>query len=141
MNHDIIVDGNIEANIKRMMQWHTYDGLLNGLPTIEMNNRHLVVAKEEAKKICYHDEIYLIEPKQTPIPHKGEYPFGEPASLPAVTCIAKIRYIFPFRDKTKDYSSLGIVWFQEDFAFPIDKDVLEKIKAIPFREICGEFEW
>ena len=146
MSHVIITDGNLNVTITRIMQWRTYDGLLEGLPTIEMNNRHLTVAKEEAKKFCWQDEIYLIEPEQTPISYDegkyGKYPFGKPASLPQVTCIAKIKCLSTtFKDKTKDYSSLGIIWFQENYAFPIDKNVLEKIKEIPFRESCGEFEW
>ena len=145
MNDQIIVDGNLEVTITKLIQYRTYDGLLEGLPTVEMNNRHLAVTKEDAKKFCRQEEIHLIEPVQMPVPYDegrlGKYPFGKPASLPRMTCIAKIRHFLTFRDKTKDYSSLGIVWFQEDYAFPIDKEVLKKIQEIPFKKICGEFEW
>jgi hypothetical protein len=43
-----------------------------------------------------------------------------------------------FRDTSNDYSFLHILWFQDDYAFPIDAEVLEKIKQIPFGELCIE---
>jgi hypothetical protein len=39
------------------------------------------------------------------------------------------------------FSSLCLIWFQEDYAFPIEKDILDKIKEIPFSKICGEFDY
>ena len=143
MNEKIIVDGNKEAIITQIKQWRTYRGLLEGLPTTEMNRCRLMATMEDAKKFCGQDEIYLIEPQQTPITigDNDIYPFGTPASLPNITCIAEIMYSRALRDQTKDFSSLGVIWFQDDYAFPINKDVVAKIKDIPFSKICGEFEW
>lgn len=140
-NRKIIIEGNKEAYIERIMQWPTYAGLLEGLPTIETNQWHMESAVAEAKKICYQDEIYLIEPEQTLIPYDRKYPPGTPASIPGITCIAKIEYDSSFRDENMDYSSLGIVWFQSDYAFPIDENILQKIKEIPFGKLCHEDRW
>jgi hypothetical protein len=141
MNGELIVEGDKQVTIKRIKQWHIYDGLLEGLPTTRMNNRILADVKEDAKKFCGLDEIYLIEPQQTPIPYDGKYPFGEPASLPSVACIIELWHYTTFRDDKKDFSSLGIIWFQNDYAFPIDEEIIEKIKQIPFSKICGEFTY
>jgi len=141
MNGELTVDGNKQVSIKRIKQWYTYDGLLEGLPTTRMNNRILEDAKEDAKIFCGLEEIYLIEPQQTPLSYSGKYPFGDPASMPNVTCIAELWYHATFKDKEKDFSSLGVIWFQNDFAFPIDKEIIEKLKEIPFSKICGEFTY
>lgn len=141
MNGNLIIEGDKEVRIKRISQSYTYGGLLEGLPTTRMNDYILASVKEEAKKFCGLDEIYLIEPQQTPIPYDGKYPFGTPMSLPSVICIIKIWYYTTFRDKEKDFSCLGIIWFQNDYAFPIDEEIVEKIKEIPFSKICGEFQY
>ena len=139
MNSKLIIEGDQEVTIKSIKQWHTYSGLLEGMPTTKMNSQILSGVKEDAKKFCGFKEIYVIEPEQTPILFEGKYPFGDPASLPGVACIAEIWHYLPFRDETKDFSALGLVWFQNDYAFPIDNDILEKIKSIPFSKTCGEF--
>ena len=59
-------------------------------------------------------------------------------ALPAVVCCATLMYDGVFRDTTESYSFLNILWFQDDYAFPIDAEVLEKIKQIPFGELCIE---
>ena len=82
MNSKLIIESDKEVTIKGIKQWHTYDGLLEGLPTTRMNTRILEDAKEDAKKFCGFNEIYLIEPVQRPIEYAGKYPFGDPASLP-----------------------------------------------------------
>lgn len=139
MNGKLIIDGDKEVTIKKIKQWVTYDGLLEGFPTLQMNNRILAGVKEAAKDFCGIEEVCLIEPSQTPISYEGKYPFGDPASLPAVVCIAELWYYKACRDKSKDYSSLGLIWFQEDYAFPIEEEILRKIREIPYSRICGEF--
>lgn len=141
MKGELFIEGNKEVTIKRIKQWLTYDGLLEGLPTARMNNGILLDVKEDAKKFCGFDEVYLIEPPLTPIHYDGKYPFGEPVSLPKVTCIIELWYYTTFRDSEKDFSSLGVIWFQDDYAFPIDKEIIEEMKKIPFSEICGEFNY
>jgi len=106
-----------------------------------MINRILTDAKEDAKKSCEFNEIYLIEPVQRPIEYAGRYPFGDPALLPPISCIAELWYCFPVRNMEKDFSSLGLIWFQGDYAFPIDEEILGIIKQIPFSKICGEFSY
>ena len=141
MNDEILINGDTRVSIKSIKQRLTYDGLLEGLPTKEMNGRILVGVKEDAKKFCQLNKVYLIEPEQKPIEYNGRYPFGEPAQLPSVICIVELRCYSVFKDKTKDYSALGLIWFQDNFMFPIDSNVLEKIKAVPFDKVCEELNY
>ena len=141
MNDEIIVDGNRQVNIKSIQQRLTYEGLLEGLPTKQMNERILIESKENAQKFCQLNKVYLIEPEQKPIQYNGRYPFGEPAQLPSVICIVELHCYSVFKDETKDYSALGLIWFQDNFMFPIDSNILEKIKEIPFGKICEELNY
>ena len=141
MNDEIIIDGTRQVSIKSIKQRLTYDGLLEGLPTKEMNRRILVGVKDDAKKFCQLNEVYLIEPEQKAIEYNGRYPFGEPAQLPGVICIVELRCYSVFKDKTKDYSALGLIWFQDNFMFPIDLTILEKIKTVPFAKVCEELNY
>mgnify|MGYP001436869681 CR=1 FL=1 len=141
MNDILVVGEGIEVNIKSIKQRLTYDGLLEGLPTKKLNETILIGIKEDAKKFCQLDEVYLIEPLQKQIKYDGEYPFGDPYELPNVICIVEVSYYTTFRDESKDYSGLGIIWFQENFLFPIEDAILQKIKEIPFTKICQELNY
>jgi hypothetical protein len=112
---------------------------LEGIPTTKMNSRILAEVMDEARKFCGFNEVHLIEPMQRPIEYIGEYPFGKPSALPAVICIVELRHLYPCRDKKKDFSC--IIWFQQDYAFPIDTEILQKIKNIPFSKLCEEFNY
>lgn len=141
MNNTLIIDSDLEVTIKRIRQTHTYEGLLEGLPTTRMNSQILSEVMEETKRFCGLTEMHLVEPVQTEIPFEGKYPFGSPAALPGIICIAQLHCYDTFKNSKKNYSALGLAWFQKDFAFPIDQEILDKIKDIPFRKLCGEFEY
>ncbi|NHN25988.1 hypothetical protein FIA58_009910 [Flavobacterium jejuense] len=141
MNSYLIIENNKEVTIKSIKQWHTYGGLLEGIPNDKMNARIIERTKIEAKEFSHMEEIYLIEPKEMPIDYDGKYPFGNPAALPGVTCVAELWHNDVFRDTNKMFSSLCIIWFQEDYAFPIDEEIVKAIKEIPFSKICGEFDY
>lgn len=138
MNNRIEVGNNETVHIINIHQSLTYDGLLEGMPTKRLNDRILEGTQAYAKKLFHCNAVFLIEPEQKPIEYEGRYPFGEPAGMPLVTCIVKLKSYGTYRDKTKDYSELVVIWLQEEFLFPIDPEILEKIKQIPFGELCQE---
>lgn len=141
MNSNLIIETDKVVTIKSINQWQTYGGLLEGIPTDKMNENIINRTKKEAQELSGMEEIYLIEPKQKTIEYEGKYPFGNPASLPPVTCVAELWFNDVFRDTEKMFSSLCIIWFQEDYAFPIEKEILNKIKEIPYSKVCGEFDY
>ena len=141
MNSELIIEFDKKVTIKTIKQWETYGGLLEGVPTKRSNKRTIERTKKEAKKITGVHQIFLIETEQKPIEHIKNYVFGTPASLPKITCVAELWYNDVFRDKNKMFSSLCIIWYQEDYAFPIEEHILDAIKEIPFSKICGEFDY
>jgi hypothetical protein len=118
-------------------QWGTYSGLLEGVPTKEMNERHIRYTMDEARKRRKF-EPYLIPPVETSIEIDGKYPFGTPASIPGITCIAQFDCFDPVKDKSMDASTLPIVWFQSDFAFPIEDAILEHLRSLNWEKYASD---
>lgn len=137
----VIVAGHREVSIECIHQWPTYRGLLEGLPTTQMNACILSRSKQYARKYCDIEAFHLLEPVQTAIKYEGKYPLGNPSALPPITCLAALWSLQPVRDKTKDAARLAVTWFQNEFAFPIDAAVLEQMKGIPFDRIAEDFEY
>jgi hypothetical protein len=119
-----------------------YAGLLEGVPHEEMNQRFIEGAVRDAKKEFGEAEPFLIRPKQTPLDIGREYPFGKPATIPGVRCIAFFLCVFPTpRGQAGDFSSMKIVWFQDQFAMPIDPEVLDQIRAVDWLGLATNSEW
>jgi hypothetical protein len=83
---------------------------------------------------------YLVPPVEKLIKIADKYPFGDPASLPPIACIGHFDSIQPARDKRKDCSSLVIIWFQDDYAFPIAPEVFEHIRQIDWNRRAHDYE-
>lgn len=120
------VGGTISCSSLR--QWRTYTGLLEGLPTRQMNERDIEhLLKQERDRGWWAGEPYLVPPVVRSIEYDGKYPFGVPEALPHVTCVA--RYIsYP--------AELTVIWFQQEFAFPIDPQVFDHLQGIDWARLA-----
>ena len=118
--------------LRELRQWCVYEGLLEGLPTREMNRRTIeeLVAHERTR--AAGAEPLLLPPTEEPIEYRGDtpYPFGEPAKLPAIACVGRFTAFSPARDATRDSSELVVIWFQEEHGLPNDTEVLAQLLAI-----------
>jgi len=118
--------------LRELRQWSVYEGLLEGLPTREMNRRTIeeLVARERAR--ASGAEPILIPPTEEPIEYRGDapYPFGEPAKLPAIACVGRFTAFGPARDPTRDSSELVVIWFQEEHGLPDDTELWAQLRAI-----------
>ncbi len=126
MTIDVKLDRGPTIRLVELRQYRVYEGLLEGLPTREMNDR-LIEARLSCEREHSQLNVVLLEPSQTPIPWDRPYPFGEPATLPATCCVARFRAAGERPDR---YSSLVLVWFQDEFALPVDPTILERIRAL-----------
>lgn len=119
-------------HLRSLRQFEVYSGLLEGLPTREMNARTIerLVAEERARPFAA--EPLLIPPIQRPIEYDRErpYPFGEPAELPPVACVGRFDSNSPARDMTCMCSDLVVIWFQNEFSPPIGPDVWHQLRKI-----------
>jgi hypothetical protein len=146
-NYEIRLDCGVYIHLDSLFQYPTYVSLLEGLPTRRLNKKVIgeaIIYAEE--KLWLGGSPCLIQPVETPsgIPkadwflHEEE---NEPATIPAVTCLASFQSFAPARALEADCSSLKIVWFQNEFAMPIDQAVLQRIRAIDWGAVAKDGYW
>jgi hypothetical protein len=117
----------------------TNEGILEGVPTTQMNKRHVdgLIAEQIAKRP--NGSVYLVNPTETPLEMTPgqRYPFGSPALLPNVTCRGRFRSE-SIGDEIGCYSELTVIWFQADFALPIEPTVLEEIVCLDWGAVASD---
>jgi len=121
-------------------QYFTYEGLLLGVPTREMNQEMIDQLIAGYVHPAEYGVPLLLEPEQQPLEvPPNQLPHGTPATLPSVTCIA--RFISDAQLGTDAiWSVLRVIWFQEEFAFPIDDRALQQITAIDWERWARGWE-
>jgi hypothetical protein len=121
-------------------QSFTYEGLLLGMPTREMNQKLM----DRLIATYVHPAEYgvplLLDPEQRPLAVPDHTPHhGAPTALPSVTCVA--RFISGALAETDDiWSVLRVIWFQDDFAFPIGARALTQIADIDWEMHATSWE-
>lgn len=138
MNLKLVVEGNRKVEISELIQWRTYAGVIEGIPGPELNTLIMEKAIKNAKREFNFDAVVLIQPKETPI-EGWLFQEDAPVKLPVITCIAKLKDHAHYADG--DYGCLGIVWFQDDFAFPIDEAVQKELIKIQFSRLAVTFDF
>jgi hypothetical protein len=123
-------------HLQELRQYRTYEGLLEGLPTLERNREGVERLVAQHGGFRFSGRPYLVAPRETPLEYHGgrPYPFGTPSALPGVTCIGRFESGQPARDRARDYSRLVVIWFQEEFAFPIAPSVVAELLTIDWAE-------
>ena len=53
-----------------------------------------------------------------------------------IACIIMTSCSKPFEEYDDYHYELNIMWFQNDYAFPIDSEIMKKISEVPFRKIA-----
>jgi len=135
----LIVESDKEVYIDGLYQWPTYTGLLEGLHTKKMNKKILKRVKFRAAELCYLDKYFMIEPVEIPLEYPKKYLFGTPSMLPEITCVARLMHSNPIKNMDEQYSAMVLIWFQKEYCFPIDQDILSKMEKLPWSKYCGDF--
>lgn len=126
-----------EIHLCELRQYLTYEGLLEGLPTVEGNDRRLARLIEEYRDRPHPGDPFVIPAAQTPIEINRRYPFGTPAALPDVTCIGRFTSD-PARDRSRDCSGLVVIWHQDEFALPIAPAVLDQLRSLDWERYAAD---
>ena len=125
----ITLKSGIIISLVRLNQYRTYEGLIEGIPTKEMNDR-LIDAALEAAKEPNRRNAKLLPPIYRKIELSRPYPFGDPVSLPRVTCIGRWQSPFGQRGAFDGWGEMTLVWYQDDFALPIDPTIITAISEL-----------
>ena len=144
--------------LQRLVQSQTYGGLLLGLPN-ERTNKGIVdrvceTAQAEFGKEC---APVLIQPVLVPFtaqrqrrrlskeglgPGEGEIEEVTDYRLPLVKCMASFRcpqtIAPPEGPGLFDYSVATVVWFQDTYAMPIARAVLDEIRLMDWVHIARD---
>lgn len=135
------VEQNRDVSMRSLHQWRTYGGLLEGLPTDRLNEEILKRVTEEARKHTNMHAVHIIKPEQIAIPYEKKYPFGTPMQMPGITCVANFTSNQPANDQRIDGSALTIVWYQDDYAFPVSQHILAQFREIPWSKLAEDFNY
>jgi hypothetical protein len=125
----VFADG-VQTSLSSLYERWTYIGLLDGTPTPDLNRR-IVDEERERYRGAEHQPL-LIEPLQTP---HVRYP-REHARLPQVFCVGHFQAGCYVADDLSWRSELTLLWWQDDWALPIDTSVLSKVRQFAWRDFA-----
>lgn len=128
----------IVPDIQGLYQWPTYSGMLEGIPSEEMNKRIIDGVIEVAKELTHWDQVYLIDPKIVIRENHESHSLEEFVKLPRIACVAKL--LGPEIDKQCMFSSLTLVWFQDEYAMPVDKDIAKQVEELDWFGLAIDFD-
>lgn len=132
--------------LESLEQSTTYVGLLTGSPDKSFNDVIINEAISKAKKnYPKKANVHLIKPKRCknlnidksiPTQILGN---AKLEWLPLIQCsgVFKSSAI----DNAKDGSLLKIVWYQDDFALPIQKEIIKKISELKWESLATDFDY
>lgn len=134
----ITLDCGRKIRIHRLVQFWTYGGLQVGYPNKSLNDRLLknLVEKNSSDPESGIKAILIDPPRKIERSRNfGEMREGPWESLPAITCIANLMSNDPLDDEDPfmNVSLLTVVWFQDQYAMPIDERALNQIRKIVWR--------
>jgi hypothetical protein len=133
--------------LETIFQYKTYSGLMEGFPTKSTNAEIVNSAQLYAiEKLWGGDSAYLIETKQVSMNIPKERWFtpndeDEPMKLPPICCLGSFYCSQPAQDTNAGFSTMKIVWFQDNFAMPIDTKVIVKIQDVDWNHHAIDGNW
>ncbi len=139
LNKYIIIDNDLEVEIESLNQSETYESVEFGYPTEHRNNWLISSILQRVHKTNNPQSVYLIQPQHKLMDvdiEKYKSSLDIPKEIPNTECHIRLSTNKITNDKNQSDSTMLIIWFQDKPAFPIDPDILEKIKAIPYRKLC-----
>ena len=130
-----------EVGLTRLEQAYVDTGLFKDVPTRE-RNRQIIDAMLDGERRRSGAEPYLIRPEDRPIQSGDDaHPLAHDSYLPSVACRGYFQCPRPVRDMIQDCSALTIIWFQDEFAFPLDPLVREQLLAIEWERFATDHEY
>ncbi|MBV1908482.1 MAG: hypothetical protein KUG78_04120 [Kangiellaceae bacterium] len=125
--------------LEAICQSKTYAELLEGRPTAKINEVYIGRALERAEN-QWNCAAALIKPVEMVFEPEHASSFRTQVRIPQITCMALYKSLAPARDKTLFYSELPIVWFQDDFAFPIEESIIKDISQLDWKKLAHDYD-
>lgn len=132
--------------LEALHQSLTYAGVLEGYPSQYANQRIIKRKVENARKLLGTFPPHVITPREEVVKLNGEDSDSEADSdsewdsdrtifvLPAVCCFGSFKS--EYSTDACDYSMLTVVWFQDDWAFPMQDDIISALRSLPWTSLA-----
>ena len=124
--------------LTQLHQRRTYEGLLEGLPTSEMNARQIRGIVSVQLRTAPGGAVHLIEPIETPV--EGAIPGRGYARIPTITCVGRFQSQQAARVQMCA-SELTVIWFQESFSPSIAPAALAELVKTPWEALAHDFDF
>lgn len=115
-----------------LQQFRVYADVLEGVPDRAINDDIIADALALAARTHGLDPV-LIPPRQRQLGSRASH-----VSLPSICCIGRFRSAKPARDPNAERSEACLVWFQDQFAFPVDAEVVAEIATLVWSDIASD---
>ncbi len=116
---DVDFSDGVRASLRWLSQSLTYEGLLDGAPTDQLNRDLIASARERYRHVGPGQDPHeplVIESGQLQLPVREHDPFGQRSILPRVFCAAEYWSPTPVpAEQTWTESYLVLVWWQDDW--------------------------
>ena len=130
------------ASLVELTQSLSYAGLLAGFPNSRVNQRQIDDLIKEGRRIHIGGrEPVLIDPTIKTIEHTRSGQTVQELRLPDICCVARFESGALLRANSEPYSSLVVVWFQDEFAMPIATDIEQQMAKIDWEKDAVDWCW
>ena len=117
------------VSVAELHQRQTYAGVLAGRPGPRLNQAVIDAILEEAKWYGVAREARFIRPSADAFAGR----------LPSVACIAVLESGQLARQGSEPYSSMTVVWFQDELAPPFEKNLETYLRSIDWETSAQEW--
>jgi len=127
--------------ITEIYQEKTYLGLLEGYPNVKINNEIIQEAKINLCKKFYNPgkPIMILPDSEKVIVENitDYYKASDLKKIPDITCAMILES--SAIDQNSDMSSIFLIWFQDEFCFPIDQSIINKLASLDWKQYAENF--
>ena len=131
--------GGTRASLHSLYQSLTYEGLLDGAPTVEMNNHTVASMRERYRGSDRGHDALVLEPTQNVHDDGDPGVLSNRSLLPRISCTARFSRWPTANEAWRDESHLTLVWWQQRWALPVDEGVLAQLRDVRWTDVA--YEW
>jgi hypothetical protein len=128
--------------LEQLFQYRTYNWLMAGFPDPGANQEIVLSASRYVEeKLWGSGQPHVIQPVERPVevPDEVRQKYLYPLRLlPYTVCLAVFESLPPARDPAQAYSFLKVVWFQDEFALPVDPHIEEHLRAMDWTTLATD---
>lgn len=146
---ELSLDSGRTVILRSLHQSMTYAGWMEGVPSADWNDRIVAGSLKDAERQGVEGaKPWLIPPaRRDYLRQRGDMAGCQsvrglaPEWLPMVTCVGVLQDSKPVRDPSKALSVLTVVWYQDEFALPINAAVFELLRSVDWKRLAMDIEF